>query len=83
MKQEGGIPIESTQLAGLDSAEWIEQYHTENQQKTNDGTTVDNEGEYLNKVEEELGAAGTWVNEFVKENPSAGITNFLEISSDV
>ncbi|XP_020291067.1 peroxisomal targeting signal 1 receptor isoform X2 [Pseudomyrmex gracilis] len=58
MKQEGGIPIESTQLAGLDSAEWIEQYHTENQQqKTNDGTTVDNGEEYLNKVEEELGAA--------------------------
>lgn len=68
--------VKNIQLPSLNSAEWIEQYHTENEQKANDGsaTTTDGNTEYLNKVEEELGAAGTWVNEFVKENPSSGIT---------
>ncbi|XP_072763854.1 peroxisomal targeting signal 1 receptor isoform X2 [Anoplolepis gracilipes] len=74
MKQEGDIPIESTQTIALDnpSEEWIEQYHTD-QQKT-EGSSIDNlndDSTVLNKVEEDLEAAGTWIDEFVKENPSS------------
>lgn len=74
MKQEGDIPIKSTELANLDDPieEWIEQYHAD--QKTEDSLTnsnINSDSTILNKVEEELEAAGTWIDEFVKENPSS------------
>lgn len=85
MKQEGDIPIESTrtETANLDDPieEWIEQYHAD-QQKTKDNSinNINYDSTVLNKVEEELEAAGTWIDEFVKENPSPGILNLsLEI----
>lgn len=76
MKQEGDIPIESTrtETANLDDPieEWIEQYHAD-QQKTKDSSinNINYDSTVLNKVEEELEAAGTWIDEFVKENPSS------------
>lgn len=77
MKQEGDIPVKSaeTELANLDDPieEWIEQYHAD-QQKTEDSLTnsnINSDSTILNKVEEELEAAGTWIDEFVKENPSS------------
>lgn len=79
MKQEGDIEI-----ANLDDpiGEWLEQYHAD-QQKTEDSSTninVNSDSTVLNKVEEELEVAGTWIDEFVKENPSSGILNLsLEI----
>lgn len=73
MKQEGDIPLESNQLANLDGGieEWIEQYT--DQQETNAVDSIKSDNTVLNKVEEELQVAGSWIDEFVKENPSAGI----------
>ncbi|XP_029162637.1 peroxisomal targeting signal 1 receptor isoform X2 [Nylanderia fulva] len=76
MKQEGDIPIKTTQteLANLDNPieEWIEQYQAD-QQKIEDSSTNSNinDSTILNKVEEELEVAGTWIDEFMKENPSS------------
>ncbi|XP_012228532.1 peroxisomal targeting signal 1 receptor [Linepithema humile] len=71
MKQEGDIPLESNQLANLDGGieEWIEQYT--DHQKTNAADNSKDDNTILNKVEEELEVAGSWIDEFVKENPSA------------
>lgn len=69
MEREGDIPIESNQTAMFDlsgtSEEWTEQFIENNTASTNDNTI-------LNKVEEELEAAGTWIDEFTKENPATG-----------
>ncbi|KAG5343674.1 PEX5 protein, partial [Acromyrmex heyeri] len=68
MEREGDIPIESNQTAiNLDgtSEEWIEQFIENDAANLNDNTV-------LNKVEEELQFAGTWIDEFVKENSVAG-----------
>lgn len=69
MEREGDIPIESNQTAMFDlsgtSEEWTEQFIENNAASTNDNTV-------LNKVEEELEAAGTWIDEFTKENPATG-----------
>lgn len=72
MKQEGDIPLENNQLANLDGGieEWIEQYT--DQQKTNAADNIKNDNAILNKVEEELEVAGSWIDEFIQENPSAG-----------
>lgn len=84
MKQEGDIPIETQrEIANLDDPieEWLEQYHAD-QQKTEDSSIddINHDSTVLNKVEEELEAAGTWIEEFVNENPSLGILGFsLEI----
>ncbi|XP_011690626.1 PREDICTED: peroxisomal targeting signal 1 receptor [Wasmannia auropunctata] len=66
MERQGDIPIESNQTAinlrGT-SEEWTEQFIENNAGSLNDNTV-------LNKVEEELEAAGTWIDEFAKENPT-------------
>ncbi|XP_018301409.1 peroxisomal targeting signal 1 receptor isoform X2 [Mycetomoellerius zeteki] len=67
MEREGDIPIESNQTAinlNGTSEEWIEQFIENDAANLNDNTV-------LNKVEEELEFAGTWIDEFVKENPVA------------
>lgn len=71
MKQEGDIPLENNQLANLDGGieEWIEQYT--DQQETNAVDSVKDDNTVSNKVEEDLQVAGSWIDEFVKENPSA------------
>ncbi|XP_011269555.1 peroxisomal targeting signal 1 receptor isoform X2 [Camponotus floridanus] len=74
MKQEGDIPIEAQrEIANLDDGiEELEQYFV-HKQKPED-SSIDNinyDGTVLNKVEEELEAAGTWIDEFEKENPSS------------
>lgn len=74
MKQEGDIPIEAQrEIANLDDGiEELEQYFV-HKQKPED-SSIDNinyDGTVLNKVEEELEVAGTWIDEFVKENPSS------------
>ncbi|KAL0105384.1 hypothetical protein PUN28_016798 [Cardiocondyla obscurior] len=67
MEREGDIPIESNQMAmnlNGTSEEWIEQFID------NSATSlVNNDNTVLNKVEEELEASGTWIDEFTKENP--------------
>ncbi|KYN42159.1 Peroxisomal targeting signal 1 receptor [Trachymyrmex septentrionalis] len=68
MEREGDIPIESNQTAinlNGTSEEWIEQFIENDTANLNDNTV-------LNKVEEELEFAGTWIDEFVKENSVAG-----------
>ncbi|XP_018369916.1 PREDICTED: peroxisomal targeting signal 1 receptor isoform X2 [Trachymyrmex cornetzi] len=68
MEREGDIPIESNQTAinlNGTSEEWIEQFIENDAVNLNDNTV-------LNKVEEELEFAGTWIDEFVKENSVAG-----------
>lgn len=74
MKQEGDIPIEAQrEIANLDDGiEELEQYFV-HKQKPED-SSIDNinyDDTVLNKVEEELEVAGTWIDEFVKENPSS------------
>ncbi|XP_071638730.1 peroxisomal targeting signal 1 receptor [Temnothorax longispinosus] len=72
MAQEGDIPIETSQTANLNgtSEEWIEQFiDNDATSLVNDENTVSNDDTVLNKVEEELEAAGTWVDEFTKKNP--------------
>lgn len=74
MKQEGDIPIEAQrEIANLDDGiEELEQYFV-HKQKPED-SSIDNinyDGTVLNKLEEELEVAGTWIDEFVKENPSS------------
>lgn len=67
MEREGDIPIESNQTAmnlNGTSEEWIEQFIDNNAT-----SLVKNDNTVLNKVEEELEAAGTWIDEFTKENP--------------
>lgn len=76
MEREGDIPIESNQTAinlNGTSEEWIEQFIENDAANLNDNTV-------LNKVEEELEFAGTWIDEFVKENPVAGniLISFFE-----
>lgn len=76
MEREGDIPIEINQatmnLNGT-SEEWIEQFIDNNAT-----SLVKNDNTVLNKVEEELEAAGTWIDEFTKENPATGnIFNFF------
>lgn len=76
MEREGDIPIGSTQTAmnlNGTSGEWVEQFID------NDTTSLVNDDDtVLNKVEEELEAAGTWIEEFSKENPITGnIFNFF------
>jgi hypothetical protein len=67
MRQEGDIPIESGQrtTASLDDTveEWIEQFHSD-KQKTDDNTS---DHAILNKVEDQLTVAGTWMDEFIKD----------------
>jgi len=74
MRQEGDIPIESGQRAtsSLDDTveEWIEQFHSD-KQKTDDSTS---DHAILNKVEDQLTVAGTWMDEFMKDT---GIHLFL------
>lgn len=89
MERESDIPIQSTQtginLNGT-SEEWIEQYIDQQETDNNAARLVNNDNTVLNKVEEELEAAGTWINEFTKENPEKGnIFNFyfLKISTFV
>lgn len=76
MEREGDIPIESNQTAmnlNGTSEEWIEQFIDNNAT-----SLAKNDNTVLNKVEEELEAAGTWIDEFTKENPVAGnIFNFF------
>ncbi|XP_011160221.1 peroxisomal targeting signal 1 receptor [Solenopsis invicta] len=69
MEREGDIPIESNQTTiNLNSdEEWIEQFIENNDNLLNSN----NKEEVLNKVEEELEAAGSWIREFEKENPPA------------
>lgn len=76
MKQEGDIPIESKQtLLNLDDAseEWVEQYINRRKTESTEATNVNDNDTILNKVEEELEAAGTWVNEYEKDSLSTGI----------
>lgn len=74
MEREGDIPSNQTamNLNGT-SEEWIEQFIDNNASLVNNDNTV------LNKVEEELEAAGTWIDEFTKENPvnPGNIFNFF------
>jgi len=74
MEREGNIPIENNQTANNlngTSEEWIEHFMENNAASLNDNTV-------LNKVEEELEATGTWIDEFTKENPVTGnILNFF------
>lgn len=80
MKQEGDIPIEAQRANLDDRIEELEQYFVHNQNTEDnliDHFNYDNT--ILNKVEEELEAAGTWIDEFVKENPPSGILSLLNI----
>lgn len=75
MEREGDIPIESNQIINLNgtSEEWVEQFIDNNAT-----SLVNNDNTVLNKVEEELEAAGSWINEFAKENSVPGnIFNFF------
>ncbi|GAB1860339.1 Peroxisomal targeting signal 1 receptor [Camponotus japonicus] len=74
INSEGDIPIEAQrEIANLDDGiEELEQYFV-HKQKPED-SSIDNinyDDTVLNKVEEELEVAGTWIDEFVKENPSS------------
>ncbi|KAG7188442.1 hypothetical protein KM043_008083 [Ampulex compressa] len=80
INKSSDIPLEQSQkvLPELLSTteDWVEQYEqndnaavTEEHDNTNDETTV------LNKVEEDLAAAGTWIEEFEKES-SVEIDNY-------
>lgn len=71
MRQEGEVPIKNVELSLPDSNNtddnWTEEYVN---QKSNQNITENsnNENKVLNQVEEDLSVAGTWIDEFVKEN---------------
>lgn len=75
MKQEGDIPIEKNRnlLADFEgtSEEWAEQYENNREAEDASSKNTTEEGEILNKVEEELAVAGSWIDEFEKENISS------------
>ncbi|KAI4497026.1 hypothetical protein M0802_007772 [Mischocyttarus mexicanus] len=70
MRQEGEVPIKDVELSLPDSDDmnnWTEEYiNQKSDQDTSDNINDDNK--VLNKVEEDLSVAGTWINEFEKEN---------------
>ncbi|XP_012533225.1 peroxisomal targeting signal 1 receptor [Monomorium pharaonis] len=69
MERQDDNPIETNQTTmNLNSnEEWVEEF-TENLENNADNLLNNGNKEVLNKVEEELEAAGTWINEFTKEN---------------
>lgn len=75
MKQEGEISIENNQdsLPNDTSKKWIEQYKKDNEKSEDTISSVNQENEMINKVEEELAVAGNWIDEFQKENVSTGL----------
>lgn len=81
------IPIENQTSINLNgtSEEWIEQYIDQQETDNNAASLVNNDDTVLNKVEEELEASGTWIDEFTKENPAGDIFNFyfLKVSTFV
>ncbi|XP_003690158.1 peroxisomal targeting signal 1 receptor [Apis florea] len=78
MKQEGEISIENNQdsLPNDTSKKWIEQYKKDNEKSEDTISSVNQENEMINKVEEELAVAGNWIDEFQKENVSTVIENY-------
>ncbi|XP_015602182.1 peroxisomal targeting signal 1 receptor [Cephus cinctus] len=64
MKQEGDIPIESSQDLSQIDDKWSEEYLEDTK---NEDRSIAKE-DVLNKVEEELAVAGKWVEEFSKES---------------
>ncbi|XP_066603292.1 peroxisomal targeting signal 1 receptor [Prorops nasuta] len=67
MRQEGDIPLENNQLTqSLKSTDesWAEEHNKEIEQTYEDSSV-------LNQVEEEIASAGTWVDEFSKDNASS------------
>lgn len=71
MRQEGEVPIKNVELSLPDSNNtddnWTEEYVN---QKSNQNISENSndENKVLNQVEEDLSVAGTWIDEFVKEN---------------
>ncbi|KAL2712004.1 peroxisomal targeting signal 1 receptor [Vespula squamosa] len=80
MRQEGEVPIKNVELSLPDSnntdVNWTKEYVN---QKSNQNISENSndENKILNQVEEDLSVAGTWIDEFVKENIfSADVENY-------